>query len=344
VPKFKFIFRSTVGQNEEFIILSKMTDDGRSLVLRLMGRDFVNHLKKSHLLSFGNYAPHVSIKELELTDMQVQYGYRSHMQTQYCAKFIRDASFASEESFSHLLGENILEKLLSDKAFLKKMKKTTDNHPHLIAAVKELERGVCPEFIINPYVNTRCPYRKGVIEDYFKYLLGSKDLSVNAHPEGLFTVIHSGPYFYPIGHAGVNDLNISPQVIATIQSSMESLIRFSFNSLHKSCFNFLGDLVPHAGNGYYLEITHPTLKQINAVDQLFYLAEQNNLFPSHPQDMIFKVWLANCEKIFREKYSSFWMPNSPTLLAKPSDCTKMNEDPMEEHNEKRFDIRFNISA
>lgn len=262
-------------------------------------------------MSFATYAAGFECKELEFTTKQTTL-----------TESMMGEEIADENFFSHLVGQNILDKLLLDKDFLEQveMKARSDNHPALIKAAQDLKRGICAEEIVA--VHFPFNYREYVMEHYFEYLLSCKGMRVNAHPEGLYIVIQS-KYSHSRDNAGVNDLNIDTSMASSIQEKMEALVKATYPPSEIFQYLFFEQAVPNAGVGRYLEITNPSAAQIEIAESLFNLAATNGFFPENAQEMIRKVWVANCAKISKAATSS-WGPGSPALLSAPARASKID--------------------
>jgi hypothetical protein len=312
MPRYKLQFLNATWQGKDgrqFISLTRINDDGSSQILHLVDSQ----------ISFGNYASDVKEKRLEFYLDQT--------------KLLQDdigEKIASEDLYCHLLGEDVLGVMLRDKNFLdyQERKARLDNHQHRIDAVLELKKGRCPEWVTTAD-SYRFNYRQSIMASYFKYLLGCDHVRVNAHPAGLFTVIHADVIGGTV-NPGVNALGITEADADEMRSLMKQLITY------QGGWRFMGQPVPCETKStglpaYHLEITNPTPEQTLAVQMLFDRAMRKGFFPSDPKDMIRKAWAANCAKISFSAPTSSW---SPALLPAPG------RKP--ESRDQQFDVRYHV--
>lgn len=327
MPRYKLMFQNASWQHRKFISLTKIEDDGSSRVLNcVMGEQ----------ISFGTYAS-------GFLERGAEY---KHEQT-CLTNDMMGSPIADEVFFTQLLGENILERIFRDKDFLNQFEahERRGNHPVLIEAALDLQKGKCRE-TIGRIDSTYYPkdYRAYVVRHYINYLLNRDGMRINVHPEGIFTEIHvSDRCAYSVRNGGVNDLPVTIEDAVEIRKKMEALIVDEYPPypvIHQQLF--LGVPVPYKSPGCYLEMTDPTAEQKQIIDSLFNLASEKGFFPDNPKEIIRRAWESNCRKMSDQVAASFYGAGSPALLS-PTVRVPTQDDPaLIDTDEHRFDIRFRV--
>ncbi len=313
---YNLICEQPIGSSDHFFLtLTKTKWDGSSQVL---------HCVTDKQISFGSY--HVVLPERD-----DKYDYDKRIRFHFRAGH----KLADEAAFTQLLDEDILERILRDSQFLKNLDEREwpwkfDDiglkplHDLREATLKESKDSA-------GHVSLSSDYRAYVIRQYIQYLLNLDGIEINAHPQGLFTEIHvddKSPNKSIIKHGGVNHLPLRKEAAEELRIIMESFIVGSvapWPDIYQH--HFLEEQVPRKGNSMYLEISSPTDKQIQIIDDLFNLAAEKGFFPDNPKAMIHKAWETNRLKIATSEQpqaesaskpiASNWSASSPTLLSAP---------------------------
>lgn len=305
MPTYKLCFLDASWQDRKFMSLTRIDDDGTARIL---------HSVLGKQVSFGFYKPGTTRKLEQLLDQTMR------------GECDVGEDIATEESFRRLLDTDIVATLCKDKEFLElnEQQAISANWEHPIAAARDLKKGICRKMLPvgdTTYQYREYNYREFIVSKYMDYVMSCNDLRVNADPQGLFTEIHAHVQTPEYRHPNAKTCNLKATMstATAIHQKLTTLLVAAFPPAPVYFeYQFIGQAVPHHGNGLYLEITEPNYTQIQIVDALFDLAAKRGFFPENPQAVIRQAWEAHVEAL---NFISKSKAGAPTLFSATSTNT-----------------------